>query len=89
MIRDYFKYTIINDQTKDNKVGIRIDAAQSLRDRILSYKLEFTATYDDGDRVMKDGKVAKLTKELWELSTCTGSSSVQCFGKHFFLQICQ
>ena len=74
-----FVYKIINDQTRDNKVGIKIIANKELRDRILNYKLEFTATYEDGSPVVdKKGEPVKLTKELWKLSTCSDDNSTQC-----------
>lgn len=74
-----FKYEIINDPEKDNKVGIRILANETFRKRILSYKLEFTAKYEDGTTVLgADGKPVKLNKELWELTDCIGNSSSKC-----------
>ena len=74
-----FKYEIINNPSSDNKVGIKILADETLRNRILSYRLEFTATYADGSTVNDaSGKQAKLFKELWELTECGSSTSKQC-----------
>lgn len=59
---DYnFKYQIINDPYKDNKVIIRILANEEILDRILSYRITF-----------KDEKGNTLNKELWKLNACEG-----------------
>lgn len=62
-----FKYQIINNPLKDNKVVIKILTREDILDRILSYKLTFT-TND------ASGKGYVLNKELWELTTCSGDS---------------
>ena len=54
-----FKYKLINNPVKDNKVTIEILANEKMLDRILSYKLEF-----------KDSKGNVLNKEIWKLSAC-------------------
>lgn len=58
-----FKYQIINDPLRDNKVVIKMLANEDLLERIISYKLSF-----------KDSKGNTLNKELWELSVCDGDS---------------
>lgn len=56
-----FKYKIINNPLKDNKVVIRIMATDEVLTRILSYRISF-----------KDSKGNSLNKELWQLSSCDG-----------------
>lgn len=58
-----FRYKIINNAEKDNKVVIRIMASENILSRILSYKLTF-----------KDSKGNVLNKELWQLSLCDGDN---------------
>jgi len=75
------EYQIINDETRDNKVGIKILADEELRKRIINYKLIFTAKYEDGTDVMNpddDSSIAKLEKELWKLSSCSDDNSIKC-----------
>lgn len=58
---DYnFKYEIINNESSDNKVVVKILADSEIVDRILSYKIKFT-----------DEKNNVLEKEMWKLSSCT------------------
>ena len=52
-------YTIINDPNRDNKVAIKINATEKMLDRVLSYKLLFTA----------DG-ASPFESEQWKLSVC-------------------
>ena len=56
-----FRYRIINNAEKDNKVVIRILANDEILSRIVSYKILF-----------KDSKGNTLNKELWKLSLCDG-----------------
>ena len=62
-----FKYQIINNPLKDNRVVIKILANDNILDRILSYRLSF-----------KDSKGNTLNKELWKLTTCSDDSSEKC-----------
>ena len=55
-----FRYKIINDATKDNRVVIKILSDESVVNRILSYRINF-----------KDSKGNELNKELWKLTTCS------------------
>ena len=59
-----FKYEIINNPLKDNKVTIKILMNEELLDRVLSYRINFT-----------DSKGNTFDKELWKLSTCDGDST--------------
>ena len=61
-----FKYQVINNPLKDNKVVIKILATEEILDRIVSYELYF-----------KDSKGNELpgkTKVLWQLMACPGDS---------------
>ena len=55
-----FKYQIINDPLRDNRVVFKILAPDNVLDRILSYRIDF-----------KDSKGNTLNKELWKLTTCS------------------
>ena len=54
-----FKYQVINNPLTDNKVVIKILAADNFIDRIVSYKVKFT-----------DSKNNTLDKEIWNLVSC-------------------
>lgn len=62
-----FRYQIINDPLKDNRVVIKILADESIIGRILSYRIDF-----------KDSKGHTLSKELWKLTTCSSDSTERC-----------
>lgn len=65
-----FKYQLLVGGSDSNKVGIKI-ANNGLLDRVVNYKVEFTATYANGT-VVKDanGKNVKLVKEFGVLTSC-------------------
>ena len=58
-----FKYQVINNSLKDNKVIIKILANEEMLRRIVSYKITFN-----------DSKGNVLNKELWQLSVCDGDN---------------
>jgi len=62
-----FKYQIINDPLKDNRVVFKILAPEYVLDRILSYRIDF-----------KDSKGNTLNKELWKLSACSNDGADRC-----------
>ena len=59
-----FRYKIINDATKDNRVIIKILSSDTVVERILSYRINF-----------KDSKGNELNKELWKLTTCSDGTN--------------
>ena len=71
---DYnFKFTVINNETTDNQVKIKMLASNTILDRIISYKVTFT-----------DTKNNTLQKEFWKLVSCNDESENKCLTVDYY-----